>query len=61
MRYHTRLKRYFDEHYGDYEETAEWYVDPDINTWKFKISELEVIITLICNDQGVVIERRIKC
>lgn len=58
--YHTRLKRYFDAYYKPYEETAEWYVDPGYNKWKFKIPELELIITLTCNERGTVAESRIK-
>ena len=58
--YHTRLKRYFDKYYKPYEETAEWYVDPVINKWKFRIPELDLIITLTCNEKGTVTESRIK-
>ena len=56
--YYVRLKRYFDRNFGAYEETAEFYVDPDINKWKFIIPELKIEVLLTCNDIGHVIERR---
>jgi len=58
--YHNRLKRYFDDYYKPYEETAEWYVNPANNKWKFRIPELKLIITLTCNTKGTVTESRTK-
>jgi hypothetical protein len=60
MRYQTRLQRYFDKYYKPYEETAEWYVNPADNKWRFQIPELRLIITLTCNEQGTVTETRTK-
>ena len=54
--YKNRLNKYFNEHYPDYEETAEWYVDPAPNEWMFEIPGRGKIL-LICNDNGKVTER----
>lgn len=56
--YNRKLQRYFDRHFGDYEETAEFYVNPAINKWKFIIPELGIEVLLTCNDIGWVIEKR---
>lgn len=56
--YHDRLQRYFDRNYAPYDETAEFYVNPAINKWKFKIPELGFVVVLTCNDIGWVIEKR---
>lgn len=55
-----RLAKYFEEHYSLYEDTAEYYTDPDINQWSFEIVEngerIQIILT--SNDNGVVSEQR---
>ena len=56
--YQKRLGKYFDEHYGLYEDTAEYYVDPDVNQWMFNITELNIKVKLICHDDETVEERR---
>lgn len=56
--YKNRLNKYFMEHYPDYEETAEWYVDPAVNEWKFEIPG-QGIILLTCHDDGKVTERKL--
>ena len=56
--YNERLQKYFDRHYIVYSETAEFYVNPAINKWKFNIPELGFEVTLTCNDIGFVIEKR---
>ena len=58
--YHERLQKYFDRTFGAYEESAEWYVNPAPNKWKFIIPELEIVVTLTCNNIGWVIEKRDK-
>ena len=35
--YNTKLQRYFDKYYSPYAETAEFYVNPEINKWRFNI------------------------
>lgn len=45
---HTRLNNYYKEHYGE-DDYDEWYVNPDINKWKFKRNG-EIII-LVCDMQ----------
>lgn len=32
---HNKLNKYYKKHYGE-RYTDEWYVNPDINIWKFK-------------------------
>ena len=54
--YEDHLQRYFDEHYGEYDETVEWYINPDQNKWEFKVPELGVKIILRCNERGHVTE-----
>lgn len=56
--YELRLGRYFEEHYSEYEETAEWWNNPEINQWLFDIRELGVRIELTCKDDGTVVEQR---
>lgn len=56
--YRTRLQKYFDTFFKEYEETAEWYVDPAPNKWNFTIPELGYTFTLYCNEQGEVIETK---
>jgi len=59
MLYYSRyLQRYFDEHFREYDETALWHVDPAPNKWKFVIRELGQVITLTCDNNGVVTEER---
>lgn len=56
--YYDRLQRYFDEHYGEYDDSAEYYNNPAPNQWKFYIPELGVVVLLTCDDQGEVDEIR---
>lgn len=56
--YMTRLGKYFDEHYKQYEDTAEFFPDPADNQWLFDIPELEMRVELTCYDNGVVMEER---
>lgn len=45
---HTRLNNYYKAYYGENDDD-EWYVNPDINKWKFKRNG-EIII-LVCDMQ----------
>lgn len=54
--YKRHLQRYFDEHYGQYEETVEWFADSTPNKWKFIVPELSIAVTLICGSNGDVSE-----
>ena len=45
---HSRLNKYYKEHYGD-RDTDEWYVNPAENMWKFERNGRTVI--LVCNVQ----------
>lgn len=56
--YQERLQRYFDEYFKPYEETAEWYINPAPNKWKFNIPELGLTIRLTCTERGIVTELR---
>ena len=55
--YDSKLQRYFDKHYGAYDETAEYYVNPAPNIWLFDIPELGMTIELTCDDKGLITER----
>ena len=35
--YYRYLQKYFKEHYGKYNKSAEWHVNPADNIWKFYI------------------------
>lgn len=62
VRYDRRLQRYFDKHYGQFDETAEWFVDHAPNEWKFFIPELEQVVTLICSSStGEIVEKVEHC
>lgn len=56
--YRNKLQQYFNKKFLDYADTAEYYVDPDINIWKFIIRELGVEVTLTCDNDGHVEEMR---
>ena len=56
VNYQRRLQRYFDQHYSQYEETAEWFPDGAPNKWKFIVPELGVIVTLVCGAKGDISE-----
>ena len=58
--YSSRIAKYFEEHYGQYEDTAEFFPDPADNQWLFDIPELNVRVELTCYDNGVVMEQRYK-
>ena len=58
--YEVRLAYYFEREFGAYEKTAEWYNNPAPNKWKFNIPELELTITLTCDNRGRVTETREK-
>ncbi len=58
--YQRRLYKYFEEHYGEYEDTAEYWNDPAINQWLFDIPELGIRVELTCSDRGIVTEQRYK-
>ena len=47
---YNRLNKYFLSHYGEYENTANWYPDNSDNIWRFDIDELQITVTLICNN-----------
>ena len=39
--YQRRLSKYFDAHYSEYEDDAEWWSDPEPNQWLFDIGQYE--------------------
>ena len=58
--YQRRLIKYFEDHYDKYDETVEYYVDPNVNQWSFEIVEngKKIHIILTSNDDGTVSEQR---
>ena len=56
--FNAKLQKYFDKFYSDYAETAEFYVNPNVNKWRFIIRELGLNILLTCDDDGRIVERR---
>lgn len=58
--YIKRLQKYFNEHYLVYDETVEWYANPEPNKWRFLIHELGLNILLTCDEKGNVTEERSK-
>lgn len=52
--YQRKLSKYFDTNFSEYDEDAEFYPDPDINEWYFKIPVLGVNVLLTCDDSGAV-------
>ncbi len=45
---HTRLDKYYKKHYGEL-DTDEWYVNPEVNVWKFERNKKTII--LVCDMQ----------
>lgn len=58
--YQRRLSAYFEKHYSEYEDDAEWWNDPQPNQWLFDIKELGFRVELTCDDSGEVYEQRYK-
>lgn len=58
--YMKYLQRYFDKYFSEYGDTAGWLVNPAPNVWQFIILELGLKITLTCDDQGQVDEKRVR-
>ena len=58
--YIKRLQKYVNKHYGEYDESIEWYANPLPNQWRFVIPELELTILLTCDDEGEIVEERRK-
>lgn len=56
--YTPKLQKYFDKYYSDYAETAEFYVNPEVNKWRFIVPELSLTVLLTCYDDGRVVETR---
>jgi hypothetical protein len=54
--YQKHLEQYFKDHYFDIEDEVEFYVDPDVNQWKFIIPETGLRVTLVCGESGAVLE-----
>lgn len=57
--YEGILSGYYCSYYGAYEEETEFYVNPTPNKWKFYIPSLGMIVTLVCDDEGEITERRL--
>lgn len=53
-----RLQKYFDKYWSAYGDDAGWLVNPKPNQWIFIVDGLGLKVTLICNDNGRVTERR---
>lgn len=58
--YCNKLQQYFNRKFLNYADTAEYYVDPDINMWRFIIPELGIDVTLTCDNDGYVTEKRVQ-
>lgn len=54
--YHKRLREYFMDHYGIYENDSEWFVNPAPNKWKCYLPGPQLTITFTCDDAGNVTE-----
>lgn len=56
--YIRRLQNYFDQHYGQYDDSAEWFPNPAPDAWRFRIPELKAEITISCDAIGKITEIR---
>ena len=50
--YRSRLSRFFDTHYLNYEDDILWWTDPAPNQWLFDIPELNTRVELACDNKG---------
>lgn len=55
--YQRRLSQYFDKHYSNLEDDAEFWPDPAPNQWLFDIRFLGYRVELTCDDNGTVHEQ----
>ena len=53
--YYKKLAAYFDKHYRKYDPDILWWIDPAPNQWSFHILDLNVTVTLTCDDNGAII------
>ena len=56
--YQSYLERYFNERYGAFEDTIEFFNDPAPNAWSFYIPDINYTATITCDDNGIVTERK---
>ena len=56
--YTPKLQKYFDKYYSAFAETAEFYVNPEVNKWRFIVHELGLNILLTCYDDGRIVKTR---
>lgn len=52
MWYRTRLSRFFDQYYLEYEDDILWFTDPAPNQWLFDIPPLKTRVELTCDVKG---------
>ncbi|MGN1216982.1 MAG: hypothetical protein ACI4TD_03290 [Phocaeicola sp.] len=52
------MARYFEEHYAEYEDEAEFFNDPNVNQWLYDIPSIGYRIEITCDDNGNVTENR---
>ena len=50
--YQRRLAKYFEDHYAQYEDSAEFFNDPAPNQWLFDVPELGLRFELTCKISG---------
>lgn len=50
--YKYRLQQYFDEHFGQFADEADFFPDPAFNTWEFFIPSKCEIVKLKCSSVG---------
>lgn len=55
--YYDHLYDYLTDYYWVHEEDIEWYPNPAINQWKFRVPGEKLLTLLTCDDQGNVEEQ----
>lgn len=50
--YIKRLQKYYKDHFLQYDEEVEWYGNPNMNQWRFRIPSMKWEVILTCDDNG---------
>lgn len=56
--YGRYLFMYYLDNYSRYADDIQWQVNPGPNIWRFRVIQLNTVVTLTCDNKGKVTETR---